>query len=134
MKNYIKRLEEYIQSQTQLNQNYMTAAQTLRGDRAKTLLRFSGDIRRNIKQLQLEYYLLTGDSLIAAADTPKCSFAELLRLLCTAEKECSDAFAAELSLQKEARVRNIYDKLYRSALHRRSVLITLLGGITGLGG
>ena len=133
-KSYAERLEKYIQTEAMTHALYSHLASLFHQDMGRTLQAMAADEARHLRAMQMEYYLLTGDSL-AGVTAPKFDAppAELLRMAYSGEWDSSGDYASEAGLQQDEKLKKLYLSQSRDELRHRAAVKTMLGRITGMG-
>ena len=125
-------MESYIQSENLTRTLYRCLASKCHGQAAAMLRRMSGDETRHLKSMQLEYYLLTGDTMPLEAPVINGTLQDNLRLAYAGEWGAASDYAAEAQRHGDARLKALYLAQSRDELrHRRlarEIVSRLFGG------
>ncbi len=134
MDSYAAALAEYIQSEDLSRRLYTHLASRCPKRFASLLRSMAADEARHLRSMQLEHYLLTGDSLppekLPDFDRPA---AELLRMAYSGEWDASEAYASQAQAQQDARLRALFLAQSRDELRHRANVKMILAAMTGMG-
>lgn len=132
-RDYAARLEEYIVSEKYTHALYKSLANRCRGSMASALRSMSADEGRHLKAMQMEYYLLTGDSC-AMGDRPDTSgeLHELLRRAYEGEGGAAEDYATEARRCSDKALRELYLAQSADETRHRAMVKRMLGNMTGM--
>lgn len=132
---YAARLEGYIESERFTHALYRRLAAMCRGEASQTLRRMSEDEARHLRAMQMEYYLLTGDTL-PEGKPPEISgsLQDNLRMAYSGEWEAACGYAREAERSSDAALKKLYLAQSEDEMRHRAQARELVGRMTGMSG
>ena len=126
------KLEQLIESEAEGEYRYRMIARAAEGHCAAALREMSADCRQNLKRLQTEYFMETGDTFaVQPAPLEHDGLLGYLRREYLREGKASNNYLfASASAETEAR-RQLFGELSRRCTVRREKLYTLAGMMLG---
>lgn len=128
---YKARLEEYIESERYTHALYRALASECHGEAAAMLRRMSADEARHLKAMQMEYYLLTGDSLPGKAPMISGTLQENLRRAYSGEWGAAEDYAREAERCDDEALKKLYLSQSEDELRHRRMARQLIGRMFG---
>ena len=128
---YLARLKSYIQSEIYTRTLYRQLASKCHGETAALLRRMGADEDRHLKAMQMEYYLLTGDTMPIVKPEINGSLQENLRLAYAGEWGAAEGYAREAVKSEDLQLQKLYLEQSRDELRHRRALKCLLGKMFG---
>lgn len=128
---YLARLEKYIQSEICTHTLYRQLASKCHGEAAALLLRMSAEEARHLRAMQMEYYLLTGDTMPIVKPEINGSLQENLRLAYSGEWGAAEDYAREADEHSDAALKRLFLAQSRDELRHRRILKGMLGKMFG---
>lgn len=132
-KSYAARLEGYIRSECYTHAMYKALAGRCRGSMAAALRGMSEDEHRHLKAMQMEYYLLTGDSLCCEKAEVEGELCELLRRAYEGEGGAAEGYADEARFCTDEKLKKLYMAQSADETRHRAMVKKMLASIVGLG-
>lgn len=133
MQSYAERLKTYIQNESLTCAMYKHCAGICPSFMTKYLRSMADDEYRHLKAMQLEFFLLTGDTLPPAPlpvfDRDLC---KALRLAYSGEWSSSCDYAAEAEKHEDEKTRSLFLAQSRDELRHRCLARRLIAGLTGM--
>lgn len=130
---YAARLEGYIATERYTHAMYLRLAGLCKGEMSAALRRISADEWRHLKAMQMEYYLLTGDTCPEREriDTSG-EMLELLRRAYSGEWEAADGYADEAERCADEKLRELYLAQSADEKRHRCMVKAMAERITGM--
>ncbi len=131
-RDYAARLEGYIKSEVYTHAMYKALAERCRGSMVQAFKAMSADELRHLKAMQMEYYLLCGDSCPEEKPTFPESVHELLRLAYSGEGESADSYADEARRCSDKKLRKLYMAQSTDETRHRAMVKKMLENMMGM--
>ena len=131
-RSYAARLEKYIEDEAYSKALYAHLALRCGGKRAATLHAMSEDEGRHLKAMQMEYYLLTGDSACLCKIEIQGEVQELLRSAYAGEGDAADGYAREAEMHSDEALCALFRSQSADELRHRANVKKMLGGMLGM--
>ena len=131
-RDYASRLEKYIADEHYSGALYAALARRCEGRQAAMLRAMSADEARHLRAMQMEYYLLTGDSLRCADADVAGDSCELLRGAYAGEAEAAEGYAREARLCADEELKKLYMAQSADEWRHRANVKKILGSALGL--
>lgn len=129
---YAARLEKYIADEAYSQALYAALAGRCSGNMAATLRAMSADEGRHLKAMQMEYYLLTGDSCPTRKNGPEGETCELMRGAYAGELEAAEGYEREARMQCDGALRELFLAQSADERRHRANVKKMLGGMLGM--
>ena len=131
-RDYAARLEKYIADEAFTKQMYGALARRCGGSMAAALRSISADEDRHLKAMQMEYYLLTGDSVCTEKHEHGGEFAELLRLAYSGEGGAAEEYGREAEMHGEESLRKLFLAQSADESRHRAMIRKMLKDMLGM--
>ena len=131
-RDYVARLEKYIADEHYSNKLYAHLARRCEGKAAAMLRAMSADEGRHLRAMQMEYYLLTGDSLRCDDGDIEGENCELLRSAYVGEAGAAEEYAREAEMQHDETLRKLFLAQGADEWRHRANVKKLLGDMLGI--
>ena len=129
---YAKRLKKYIEDEQRSMALYTCLARRFGGRRGEMLRAMSADEGRHLRAMQMEYYLLTGDSLPTSPAEVSGDGWELLRKAYAGEGEAAEGYAREAEMHSDEALAALFSSQSADECRHRANVKKLLGDMLGM--
>jgi len=131
-RDYAARLEKYIDDENYSMCLYAALARRCGGNMAATLRAMSEDESRHLRAMQMEYYLLTGDSRHCPKADTEGDMSELMRSAYAGEWSAAVGYEREAEMQMDGALREVFRAQSADELRHRANVKKMLGGMLGM--
>ena len=131
-RDYVARLEGYIESEAYSAALYAALATRCGGSRAGMLRAMGEDERRHLKAMQMEYYLLTGDSRCPGKIRISADTQELLRSAYSGEGDAAEGYEREAQMHRDEALCKVYRDQGADERRHRANAKKILGDLLGM--
>ena len=132
-RDYAARLAEYIADETYTQALYMALSKRCTGNMASLLRSISADEGRHLREMQMEYYLLTGDSLCPPKRDTDGAVCELLRMAYAGEGKAAEGYADEAEMHSDGALRKKFSAISADETRHRAMIRKMLSSALGMG-
>lgn len=133
MQSYAERLKAYIQNERLTCAMYKHCADICPAAMAKCLRSMANDEYRHLKAMQLEFFLLTGDTLpLGPAPVFDRDLPGALRRAYSGEWSSACDYTAEAERQNDEKLRSLFLAQSRDELRHRALVRHFLARLTGM--